>query len=110
MGKRFDIEQVKLIHDHTKHLTTLSAGSIVALVTLYEKLAASHNWKFLIAIALISFVASIIGGVYAQIGMIDYADPEHDDNDPATGVALIVSWRGFALAMLSISIYGIKNI
>jgi hypothetical protein len=109
MGKILDIEQVKLIHEHTKHLTTLSAGSIVVVTTFHEKLGTAGSWRFLFPIALCGLVVSILAGLVAQIGVIDFAVPEHDRTDKSTGIAFIVSWIAFAVSMLAFAAFGAKN-
>jgi hypothetical protein len=61
----FDIS--KLSFETTKHLTTLSAGSIVLLVTFLEKLFnTNREWIALIGIALVSFVLSIICAMFSM--------------------------------------------
>jgi RsiW-degrading membrane proteinase PrsW (M82 family) len=106
------IEQVKLIHDHTKHLTTLSTGSIVLLVTFYEKLGNPPMWKPLISVALIGFVICILATTAAQIFTITYADPnvQESDDEKVNIVFFLTSWLSFSLAVISLCIFGVKNI
>lgn len=47
-----DIEHVKSVQDHLKHLTTLSTGSIIIIVTFIDKVAQKLTSKWLIAISL----------------------------------------------------------
>jgi hypothetical protein len=56
-------EANKLFYDVFKHLTTLSTGSILILATFIETLFPNPQGKFLIVLALISFIFSIIGAV-----------------------------------------------
>jgi len=95
-------EQVKLIFDHTKHLTTLSAGSIVAIVTFYDKLA-SHHWKASVGLSLICFVVSIIAGLLAQITTVYRAE------DEVEAMSFLISWITFSLGMLALGVYGVRN-
>jgi hypothetical protein len=107
---RFNIEQVKLIHDHTKHITTLAAGSLVLLVTFYDKIGKQGSWKFLVGASLALFIICILAATGAQIFIIDYADPEESDPSPAAAVSMIVSWVAFCMAAISLCIFGIKNL
>jgi len=109
MPKVIHPEQVKVIHDHTKHLTTLSAGSIVVLATFHEKLSPGGSWRFLVPTALGLLIFSILAGLLAQIGMINYANPEYHKTSKATAIALLVSWVAFAAAMVALAVFGAKN-
>jgi hypothetical protein len=100
-------DKAKLVFEHTKHLTTLSAGSILALVALYEKLASRH-WRALIIVSLVSLVISILGGLRAQMGAIDRLDFEHPRDAVAAG-SYAVSAFSFALAMVALGVYGARN-
>ena len=110
MGKLLHPEQIRLLFDHTKHVTTLSGGSIVVIVTFYEKLGGARAWKWLIAASLISFVTSIISGLYAQVSTISVYDIEEHEGDKETAYALLVCWVSFALAMLALCVYGVRNL
>ncbi|TNE99362.1 MAG: hypothetical protein EP322_03355 [Bacteroidetes bacterium] len=113
MGK-IDIEQVKLVHDHTKNMTTLSTGSIVVLVTFFDKLTENPTWTLLIAISLGAFVVSILGALAAQIAFVDLADPDEKGYDSwhyrAGAVALVTSWLAFVLAVVCLCVFGVRNI
>lgn len=110
MPKMFHDEEVKLMFEHTKHITTLSAGSIVAIVTFYEKLGAQKDWKILIAVSLMSFVISIVSGLLAQIGTIDAFKLEDNEKDIPTAISFAACWGFFSIAMISLCIYGVKNL
>ncbi|MCU1265007.1 MAG: hypothetical protein JWM21_1325 [Acidobacteria bacterium] len=104
----FPIEQIKLIFDHTKHITTLSVGSMVAIVTFYEKLGGSRHWKTLVSISLVCFVISILAGIVAQFGVIDSVE-KAKVSDPRTRRAFIVTYVSFSLALVGLCVYGLRN-
>jgi uncharacterized membrane protein YgdD (TMEM256/DUF423 family) len=106
----FNIEQVKLIHDHTKHITTLSAGSLVLLVTFYDKIGRQGSWKFLVGVALALFIVSILAATAAQIAIINYADPDQNHPQPVGGICMVLSWIAFCLAAISLCVFGIRNL
>ena len=60
------LEGHKLDHDTYKHLTTLSTGSILLLATFLEKLFQKPSWKFLVSVALVSFITSVVASVSAM--------------------------------------------
>ena len=53
-------EGQKLYFDAMKHLTTLSTGSILILVTFLQKVFYSPKWRILVALAFLSFIGSIV--------------------------------------------------
>ena len=55
-AKAFE-EGSKLFHDTFKHLTTLSTGSILLLVTFFDKFL---QWNFLATLSLLAFIASTL--------------------------------------------------
>lgn len=63
-AKAFE-EGSKLFYDAFKHLTTVSAGSILLILTFYEKIGALLYRGFAVA-ALVGFILSIIGSVLAM--------------------------------------------
>jgi hypothetical protein len=117
--KSWNIEQTKLMYDHTKHVTTLCTGSILILIAFLEKLTNQPAWKFMIKAALALFISSIIAATLAQIGVIDLAEPKHTNAGPEAGlwqadkftaIALIIAWVTFSLAMISLVVFGFRNI
>jgi hypothetical protein len=72
--------------DLMKHLTTLSSGVIVLLVTFRQQVAATTHWKALLPIAIASFVICIlyavvvcdrIIGIEQRVGTV-YIFAKHD--------------------------------
>jgi hypothetical protein len=60
-------EGTKLYYDLFKHLTTLSTGSILLLATLIESLFPNPQWRYLVVIALISFIISTLSAVLMML-------------------------------------------
>ena len=86
-------ERYKVMYDFLKHISTLSAGSLVLITTLIEKVASKPTERFSIALAVILFAASLVssGVSYFLLGL----------NFPTVGRSKM--WRGdrkgFALTM-----------
>lgn len=53
----------KLLHDTMKQLITISSGSILIMIALLEKLFNAPQWKFLVAVAFVSFLICIIASL-----------------------------------------------
>jgi len=56
------LDGTKLFHDTFKHLTTLSTGSVLLILTFYEKFRALQGRAFA-ASALVGFILSTLGSV-----------------------------------------------
>ncbi len=111
-----DIEITKLFNDYIKHLNTLSTGSIVLLVTFLEKLFSQPEAKFLIAVSLISFLISIIGGISVKTVFTFVAFNQSDEDDVSEranslrGIGIILLWLGFLIGISSLALFGILNL
>lgn len=53
-------ESLKLGYDLFKHITTLSTGTLLILITFLERLFQNPTWKFLVSISFTSLVFVIV--------------------------------------------------
>jgi hypothetical protein len=58
-----DVDAFKLVFDLLKHLTTLSSGSILLILTLAEKFFANSPFKGVLFLALAAFCLSILAAL-----------------------------------------------
>ena len=97
-----------------KHLTTLSTGSIVLVVTFLEKLFAKPEWKVLVGVALVSFLLSIIGSLAVHLSSvfaIEKGPRTVHGVELALGLVIIVlAFGGFLLGVTALAIFAIKNL
>lgn len=105
-----DLDQVKLLFDHSRHLTSVSTASIVVLVTFLEKLSAKPELTWLVAVSLAGFGITIIASIVAQAGVINFADSKYDAGGRGTGAAFIAAHIFFVLATVSLAVFGFLNI
>jgi hypothetical protein len=64
-------------------------------------------WVFVV-LSLLCFVTSIISGLFAQIRTIDaFVDKAWRDRKDVA--AFVTSWIGFAVGMLALCVYGVRN-
>jgi hypothetical protein len=54
---------LEVTYDYTKHLTTLSTGSIVLIVTFAEKFAKEANWRRLLPLSLCCLLGSLLSAL-----------------------------------------------
>jgi hypothetical protein len=64
-------EGQKLLYDAFKHLTTLSTGSVLLLATFLEKFFKEPEWKALIAVTFLGFIASIVSAFVTMLALSD---------------------------------------
>lgn len=61
------LDTYKLVFDLMKHLTTLSSGSILILITLLEKVFRSAPPAFTVGVAFFGFCFSIVSAIVAML-------------------------------------------
>ena len=107
-----EAEETKVMMDYLKHLTTLSTGSLLLIVTFIEKIFTHPEWKVLVAIAIASLLVSILSAVGA---MTVHAATIHKSS-PSTAVnvlgafGLIGTWLGFIVGMCSLTAFALRNL
>jgi len=105
-------EEAKVVHDYYKHLTTLSSGSILIVVTFLEKLTSSPEWQFLVGLSIIAFMVTIVSCVFVSVYTIETMHYKDEGSWFAvfTGLAVIAAWVGFLVGMISLGIFALKNL
>ena len=102
-------EANKLFYDVFKHLTTLSTGSILILASLLETLFSNPQWKFLIVVALFSFIVSIVSAVRMMFFQASAVLNLKDEVTLAEHVSFLVTVSSFLLGIISFVAFAIKN-
>lgn len=106
------LHEVSDFYDFLKHLTTLSTGSVVVLVTFAEKFTNAPNWKFLFGVSLIFFLASVISSQICMLFVLSsrrYKEREPDwENNTIIGSFLFTALF-LVIGVLSLAIFGIIN-
>ena len=104
----------KLLFDYFKHLTTLSTGSILILVTLLEKLFTNPRWKWLAVVALGSFVLSIFFAILAMHGTAysvkHFIDSGNDTRSRQNTFDEYACALTFVLGIMSIVVFALINL
>jgi len=101
-------EQVKLIFEHTKHLSTVATGSLVILVTFMEKFKDFQKWRIMLVISLVGFAISLCASLFAQFGTIDIMEEEQKPSVP-TGIGFATSYIGFSVGILCLLMFAVIN-
>jgi hypothetical protein len=71
-------DRIKLLYDFLKHLTTLSSGSVVLIVTLSEKLLKDTPASGLLVSGIICFLLAILASLVAMAILAAYLDERPD--------------------------------
>ena len=107
------LEGRKLLYDSLKHLTTLSTGSILLLVTfLKEFFTKDREWEPLVAVSLCGFTLSIIGAVLFMIilsgGVFSFREKVEL---VSTGgkTSFYIALGSFIIGILTLVLFAIKN-
>jgi hypothetical protein len=112
------IEWMKIWVDYLKHLTTLSTGSLVLIVTFLDKLFVRPRWNAVMIASLIGFLVSILGSVVLLtiISIVSYYWA-NDDKDQLPDylatmlkISLPFTWLGFSTGVVCMTVFSIKNL
>lgn len=114
-GLELRAEGNKLLHDTMKQLITISSGSILLMLTFWEKVFTQHLWKASVAVAFVGFLICIIAAVIMMrtisLKMGAGYDPEkakkfqkHED------WAFPIAAGAFLLAILALVVFVIRNL
>ena len=112
-----ELEHYKLTFDYLKHLTTLSTGSIILLVSFLEKIFAQPRWKPLVAVSLSGFTLSVLGALIQHTQMLYWSFPSYRANDHPRPepviigiIGIFVTWLSFLLGVTCLTVFAIKNL
>jgi hypothetical protein len=102
----------KLQYDIYKHLTTLSTGSIILVVTFLEKLFKNPVWKGLVIASLVCLFLSIFGSfTVMNILASQIREMEADERYEKRHVTIIVTALVlFLLGIICLIIFASKNL
>lgn len=107
-------ESEKLFFDSMKHLTTLSTGSILLLVTFLEKFFKERpEWKTLVVLALGSFVLSILCAVSSMFQSANFVKYSGKVVTVAYWVKDFAHWAAlvtFVLGLVCLILFALKNL
>jgi hypothetical protein len=105
-------ESWKLRYDTYKHLTTLSTGSILLLVTFLEKLFTQPQWKVLVIASFCLFVVTILASLFVMNALVGYIrEIEIKKREERLGGIFVgIALTSFLLGIASLIIFAVKNL
>jgi hypothetical protein len=110
-----DLQNLNMLVDYLKHLTTLSTGSILLIATFWEKLSVKPVWKPAIAVSLAGFMLSVLSSTVAYTIFMTFEFPSRAGHTPRWaealgGSGLLFTWIGFLAGILGLASFALKNI
>ena len=115
--QRAEEEGWKLHHDTSKHITTLSTGSILILIAFLEKMFPQPRLKGLIILALAFFVVSIVASVMAMACIASYVRDQESVGrfSEKTGFFLtkvfyVSGFTGFVAGIATLIFFALENL
>lgn len=106
-------EGLKLFFDVFKHLTTLSSGSILLVVTLLGRQDAQLTARWLMAVSFLGFLLSTTASIIVMLSTARTIRREDrtDKLPDATGnIAYFLSVVGFGTGVICLSTFGYLNL
>lgn len=105
-------ESLKLGYDLFKHITTLSTGTLLILITFVEKLFQNPTWKFLVSISFVSLILVIILSLVLMFFVTDgigELEELHEQETKTNRWIFISAIVFFMIGMLSFVIFALVN-
>ena len=105
-------DEERFIADFLKHITTLSTGSLLILVSVLDKLFPQPEWKFAVAVSVLSFLATIFCSAILYWIRLTYVEtkqamtPRREWFEALIGFILLLS---FLLALTSLTVFFLRN-
>ncbi len=112
IAQKANEESWKLRYDTYKHLTTLSTGSILLLVTFLEKLFTRPIWKELVIVSFCMFLVTILASLVLMnmsAGFIREMEIEKRD-EKLGSICVVVTLTSFLFGIVTLIIFAVKNL
>jgi hypothetical protein len=105
-------EGQKLLYDAFKHLTTLSTGSILLLITFLEKFT-EPQWRPLIAVSLLGFTACTVLAFGTMLVLSDSVFKIAEETESGSRIGAMgftLSLASFLIGIASLVVFALKNL
>jgi diacylglycerol kinase len=113
-GLELRAEGNKLLHDTMKQLITISSGSILLMLTFWEKVFKQHLWKASVAIAFVGFlniIAAVIMMRTISLKMgAGYQEKAAKKFQKTEDWAFPMAAGAFLVAILALVVFVIRNL
>lgn len=111
--KNHKLEMYKLVFDLMKHITTLSSGAIIIVITLVEKVFATQPPVGMLVSTLGAFCVSIVCAIFAMLILSVNATEgmtEEEGDKVWFASCAVIATLGFAVGIVAIAINAFVNL
>jgi hypothetical protein len=113
-SKNYELDRFKNAAEYIKHITTLSTGSIVIIVTFITKLTSGITLRLAVVIAVLGFVSSVVFATVLYSLAILYFHPGDEEApswlDSTMGRLMLLTVVAFLVGVISMACFAIANI
>jgi hypothetical protein len=106
------IDCLRLKFDRDKHMTTLGSGILVLMTAFLNKAFQEPEWKFLVAVSVVSLFVSIAGAAVSlfqvPVELKQGISTEEIFPSLANALEALMVW-GFLIALVSLAAFFLKN-
>jgi hypothetical protein len=106
-------EGLKSFYDLFKHITTISTGSIVLIITFLEKLFTNPAWKSLVAVSFGCLTFSVIASLITMFFLsraISQLGKTPKRAEPFFDSSVVLTIASFLTGIVTLVIFAIKNL
>lgn len=104
------IQDVPEFYDYLKHLTTLSTGSIILIVTFADNFANKPSWAWLFTASLILFLVSMLSSLVCMFLTVSSKSTREEDGDSRLiALSFAASIWSIALGCFCIALFAFRN-
>lgn len=114
-NKKYEkIQEHPNFYDYLKHLTTISTGSVVIIVTFAEKFAENKLWGWLFPASILSFLTALVSAIICMFFVLSekvdslYTFKE-DTIDTIVAIIFLITLGTIILGVLFLVIFAIRN-
>ena len=110
---KYPIEAYTTAFDYMKHISSLCTASILLLVAFLEKLFTNPEWKFCVALSLVSFLICVVSCLVCQAATIEMIDNEKTIArwaKPTLYLGFAAVWTFFSIGLASLTLFAIVNL
>ena len=106
-------ERMKTLYDLSKHITTLSSGSLLLIATFVDKVFKTPSLKWVLVICLICFVVCVGTSLFGMFGFGMYSRSTYLTNQDTVDIGVrffTISIMTFILGLFLFAVFSAYNL
>ncbi|CAM3893862.1 MULTISPECIES: hypothetical protein [Pseudoalteromonas] len=112
LERKQEEEGYRLLYDVMKHLTTISTGTLVILVSFLTKVFSQPEWVYLIPVVMVSFLISIVSSLFSMLYISDAIQKVEMNENTKTYAqnSYLVAGGSFIMGIIMLIVFATKNL